>query len=863
MRLRSSPIRLFLIHSFKYPRPLCSQPECLNQSISSNYQFSENSEHFPEKITSEFHSLRNPTFSYSKRNYFSLPTLETTELTETTMISNLLSHKNDPLSALRYFNQVELKLDFAKSLNLFAVLLHILMKSTETHGHARNSLSQYVLGISSPTSISLVDCLIECAKRFDFDIDAKVFNYLLDSYVKADKTIDALECCSRMIECNIIPQVELVNKILTELVKTNFIDEAKELYNKMVLRGVSGQRVKVSTCLKEEKHEQNPCLDNTSSQHQDHSNFSTKNCNSIDFLQIPNGVYVDGSRSYRESTTNECQNNMFQQTGKFSGYIWNNNGHSQINHNGAQAQMSWGGRYNMQNQCSPILEGGGEVSQKLQGYSQRLSEFQGSSNGTFMQQVGQYEQISSDHHTGNVGNYCHSPSVYQQNQDVGQYQQNPKVGQYLSYSNGIHNRMVTSQVETNMQSGEESVEASESSQYNGTLKELDGFIKEGKVKEAVEVLGLLGKQCIPVDLPLLVQLMQVCGEAKVLEEAKAVHEYIVRSVTPLKVSTYNRILKMYSECGSMEDAFNVFNHMGPRNLTSWDTMITGLAKNGLAEDAIDLFSQFKQEGLKPDGQMFIGIFSACSVLGYADEGMLHFESMIKDYGIIPSMKHYVSIVDMLGSIGYLYEAQEFVGKMPMEPCVDVWETLMNLCRIHGNLELGDQYAELVELLDPSRLDEKSKAGLVPVKGSDHVNEKTKRKLASQNVPEVRSTVHEYRAGDTSHAETDKIYALIRGLKSQMKEVGYIPEVRFVLHDIDEESKEEALLAHSERLALSHGLLTSQARAPIRIIKNLRVCVDCHTALKIISKIVGRELIIRDAKRFHHFKDGLCSCRDYW
>ncbi|BFG40922.1 hypothetical protein CerSpe_271960 [Prunus speciosa] len=97
----------------------------------------------------------------------------------------------------------------------------------------------------------------------------------------------------------------------------------------------------------------------------------------------------------------------------------------------------------------------------------------------------------------------------------------------------------------------------------------------------------------------------------------------------------------------------------------------------------------------------------------------------------------------------------------------------------------------------------------------------------------------------------------------MKEAGYIPETRFVLHDIDQEGKDDALLAHSERLAVAYALLSSPARSSIRVIKNLRVCGDCHNALKIISKIVGRELIMRDAKRFHHLKDGLCSCRDYW
>ncbi|KAJ0032007.1 hypothetical protein Pint_14500 [Pistacia integerrima] len=186
------------------------------------------------------------------------------------------------------------------------------------------------------------------------------------------------------------------------------------------------------------------------------------------------------------------------------------------------------------------------------------------------------------------------------------------------------------------------------------------------------------------------------------------------------------------------------------------------------------------------------------------------------------MKHYVSIVNMLGSTGYLDEALEFIEKMPMEASVDVWGTLMNVCRIHGNLELGDRCAELVEQLDPSRLNEKTKVGLVPVKASDIVKGKKERKY------------HDFQTGDTSHPESDKIYALIRGLKAQMKE------------------------------AVSQGLLCSHARAPIWIVTDFCFCGDCHAAIKIISKIVGRELIIIQAEeRFHHFKDGLCSCRDYW
>ncbi|XP_041022772.1 pentatricopeptide repeat-containing protein At4g32450, mitochondrial-like [Juglans microcarpa x Juglans regia] len=595
--------------------------------------------------------------------------------------------------------------------------------------------------------------------------------------------------------------------------------------------------------------------------------------NSRGFERNSSGFHQNNGEVYKESTINESQNNQYQQNGNFSGHYVNNDGKFLQNHNGDYTQSSPvqhsmsgfnGINRNIQHSYGSYLEGARATRQNPHGFnSQGLSESQGSLNENYMQNFGQAQQASYDHNMVNAGVQPQGQSWCQQSPSAGHYNQSLYGGQNPPNSNASQIMTTSSQSSSHSTNGGELAETSDNHPYVGTLEELDSFCKEGKVKEAVEVLGILEKQCLPVDLPRYLQLMQACGEARSLQEAKYVHEHIVRIQSPLRVSTYNRILEMYWKCGSIDDAWQVFNTMPKHNLTSWDVMITWLAKNDYGEDAIDLFTKFKKTGLKPDGQMFIGVFTACSVLGDIDEGMLHFESMSKDYGIVPSMNHYVSVVDMLGSTGFLDEAFEFIGKMPLEPSVDVWETLMNLCRVHGHRELGDLCAEIVGQLEPSRLNEQSKAGLLPVKPSDIAKQKEKKKLSSQNLLEVRSRVHEYRAGDRSHPGTDRIYAELRALKEQMKEAGYIPETRFVLHDIDQEAKEEALLAHSERLAIADGLLSSPARSPIRIIKNLRVCGDCHTALKIISKLVGRELIIRDAKRFHHFKDGLCSCRDYW
>ncbi|KAK8958805.1 Pentatricopeptide repeat-containing protein [Platanthera guangdongensis] len=367
-------------------------------------------------------------------------------------------------------------------------------------------------------------------------------------------------------------------------------------------------------------------------------------------------------------------------------------------------------------------------------------------------------------------------------------------------------------------SGANSADNGERNGHIGTLEEFDQFVGEERVKDAMEY----------------------------LESARSVHDHISMILgTNVGIMVYNKLLDAYIRCGSIADAYKLFEKMPQRNLTSWDTMIRGLAHDGLGEEAIDLFTRFKQLGLKPDGGMFNSVVSACRVIGAVDEGMLHFKSMVVDFGITPSMENYSSVVDMLGSCGYLNEAFEFIEKMPAEPTIDIWEILMNLCRANGDAKLGDRCADIIEHFDPTRLTEESKKGLLPVKVSD-----IKKKAKNSDTTELANRFckqREYRAGERSHPEDDLVYDQIRGLLPQLKDAGYVPEIKCVLHDIDKESREEALLYHSERLALAYALMTTPARQTVRIMKNLRVCVDCHNALKIISKIVGRLVIARDAK----------------
>lgn len=608
--------------------------------------------------------------------------------------------------------------------------------------------------------------------------------------------------------------------------------------------------------------------------------FSTLNSaatdESFDF-QNPNGFSPKNSSGYGENWSFRESNSVFKE---------NLNGGFRENSTGVHRNPSlvYGQSCNsgsLRSEFQSNLDGHAANYNKnyqdkiLQHGSNRLYEESRNMRNSRMSN-GTYEEIQGNYNNGENGVFGQKSPSNINSQSTRNFEQvaGEGSGQYFDeknvrvngYGNASSNQQNSSGLWNNSSGmnhqipNEKSDESSEDGRLYGTIDEFDAFCKEKKLKEAVEVLGFLEQRNISVDMSRYLFLMNECGEAQALEEAKYVHEHLSRTVSHLDIRICNKIMEMYAKCGSMEDAYTVFNKMGQRNLTSWDTMITWLAKNGHGEDAIEMFTEFKKIGLKPDNQMFFGVFTACSAVGDMKEGLLHFESMIKNYDIEPSMDHYSSVVDMLGSAGYLTEALEFIEKMPVEAGVEIWEIMMNKSRVHGDTELGDRCAEIIELLDPCRLDEQSKAGLIPIKTCDIAKEKEKKRF---NPLEIKTKVYEYRAGDTSHPEHEKLYSQLRCLKQPMKEVGYVPETKFVLHDIDQESKEEALLSHSERLALSQALMTSPARSPIRIIKNLRVCGDCHNALKIISKLVGRLIVARDAKRFHHFENGVCSCGDYW
>lgn len=129
--------------------------------------------------------------------------------------------------------------------------------------------------------------------------------------------------------------------------------------------------------------------------------------------------------------------------------------------------------------------------------------------------------------------------------------------------------------------------------------------------------------------------------------------------------------------------------------------------------------------------------------------------------------------------------------------------------------------------------------------------------------EFGHTTHTFYASDRSHPRKEEVFGKVRELSNRIKAAGYCPDLSCVLYDVDEEQKERMLLGHSEKLALAFGMINVSESKPIRIMKNLRICADCHNFVKFVSKVYGREVLIRDKSRFHHIVNGTCLCGDYW
>ncbi|CAL5352293.1 unnamed protein product [Camellia sinensis] len=405
---------------------------------------------------------------------------------------------------------------------------------------------------------------------------------------------------------------------------------------------------------------------------------------------------------------------------------------------------------------------------------------------------------------------------------------------------------------------------------------IDGYVRCGECTEALvlfrEMQELETRDVRPNEFTMSV-VLSACGQLGALEHGKWVHAYIDKCGMEVDVVLGTSLIDMYAKCGSIERARWVFNSLGPnKNVMAWSAMISGLAMHGQSQECLDLFSKMTKHGVRPNAVTFLGVLCACVHAGLVSEGESYFRRMSVEFGIMPLIQHYGCMVDLYGRAGLIEEAWNTIKSMPMEPDVLVWGAILSGSRMHGDIGTCEVAIKKLIELEPTNsgayvLLSNIYAKTGRWKDVRHVRDimeaKGIRKVPGCSMVEVGGVIHEFLVGDESRPETREIYMMLEEIMKRLKMEGYVGNTKEVLLDLDEEEKELALSLHSEKLAVAFAILKTSAGSPIYIVKNLRICDDCHVAIKMISRNFGRVIVVRDCNRFHHFVDGICSCKDYW
>ncbi|KAK3010671.1 hypothetical protein RJ639_011274 [Escallonia herrerae] len=389
----------------------------------------------------------------------------------------------------------------------------------------------------------------------------------------------------------------------------------------------------------------------------------------------------------------------------------------------------------------------------------------------------------------------------------------------------------------------------------------------------------------------LISLLHNCTS---LTHIKQVHAHTVRKGLGQCCFVVTKLIRMLIKFDASMDPYPllIFKQVKRPNPFLYTALIRGYAQQGPLSMAVYFYNRMRTDGVGPVsftfsallkactaaldvnlGMQIHRVLAACSHVGFVEQGQTFFAIMEKCYSVTPSADHYTCMVDILGRAGRLDEALTLAKSMPVESHGGVWGALLGACRIHGNPDVAEIAANYLFELEPNGIGNYillsniyASAGrwedvirvrkLMRVKG-------LKKIPACSWVEGEKGLIHEFFAGDMTHPRSTEIMHTLEDLMDKLKLCGYWPNLSSLPYNMNDEDKKRILMTHSEKLALAYGLLTTSAGCTITIMKNIRICEDCHLLMCGASQITGREIVVRDNMRFHHFRDGTCSCTNFW
>lgn len=399
-----------------------------------------------------------------------------------------------------------------------------------------------------------------------------------------------------------------------------------------------------------------------------------------------------------------------------------------------------------------------------------------------------------------------------------------------------------------------------------------GYVQNDMYEEALSLFHRAQAVGLKHDHFMVSSAISACAGLAALIQGKQIHAIICKSGFGSNIFVCTSLIDMYAKCGTVREASLVFSGAEEKSVALMNAMISGFAKHARSLEAMILYEKMQQMGIYPNEATYVSMLSACSHVGLVENGRKYFDLMTRDHNVFPNVLHYSCMVDILGRAGSVDEAYDLIMGMPFDATPSIWGSLLASCRISGNLGIAKVAAKKLFELEPHN------AGNHILLSNTYAANKmwdgvsTARKLLKDSEVkkekgkswiELKDKVHFFVVGDRIHPKIADVYLKLDDLFKEVERWGYRAETEHDLHDLEVIKKQELLRHHSEKLALAFGLLCLPPSAPIRIMKNLRICVDCHSFMKIASGVTNREIIVRDTNRFHHFSDGYCSCADFW
>lgn len=401
---------------------------------------------------------------------------------------------------------------------------------------------------------------------------------------------------------------------------------------------------------------------------------------------------------------------------------------------------------------------------------------------------------------------------------------------------------------------------------------LAAYALHGCNEEALELYNDMCVSGVAMDQFTFSTMLGMFSRLGLLEHAKQAHAGLIQRGVPLDVVGNTALVDLYCKWGRMEDAGNVFERMPKRNLISWNALIAGYGYHGMGDKAIETFDRLIAEGISPNHVTFLAVLNACRFSGLVEKGKKIFQFMTQNQRVKPRAMHYACVIELFGREGLLDEAYSMIRKAPFNPTANMWGALLTASRIHKNMHLAKLAAEQLLAMEPEKINNYAVLFNLYISSgrrddAHKVIETLKRKGlyidAACSWVTVKKKDHRFFFKDSLHPWSAEIYWRLDALMKEIKEIGYVAEGGELLPDIHPDEQKISGVYHSERLAISFGLISTSTHTSLRVTQSHRLCRDCHQVLKFVTKVTNREIVVRDGSRFHHFKLGICSCGDYW